>query len=234
MTNSNEKDVKEIVVFSILKNSECGECGAELFKGQLLRKEGESALCMACSDLDHLVFLPSGNTALTRRAKKHSNLHAVVVRFSRTRKRYERQGLLVQENALEQAESECALDSKSREAARERAALRRADLDAEYVFEFARSIRERFPGCPPNEETEIAEHACRKYSGRVGRSAFAKQFDSSAIDLAVTAHVRHVHTDYDSLLAMGHSREMARAQVISNVKSILSTWRNSSAGSTSA
>jgi hypothetical protein len=43
--------------------------------------------------MDHLVFLPSGEAALTRRAKKASGLSAVVVRWSRTRKRYERQGL---------------------------------------------------------------------------------------------------------------------------------------------
>jgi hypothetical protein len=31
----------------------------------------------------------------------------VVVRFSRARKRYERQGILVEEAALEQAEAQC-------------------------------------------------------------------------------------------------------------------------------
>jgi len=45
-----------------------------------------------CSDLGRLVFLRSGDGALTRRAKKASRLSAVVVRWSQTRKRYERQG----------------------------------------------------------------------------------------------------------------------------------------------
>jgi len=56
------------------------------------------------SDLDHLVFLPSGDAALTRRATKASSLSAVVVRGSRSRKRYERQGVLVEEPALALAE----------------------------------------------------------------------------------------------------------------------------------
>ena len=56
----------EIVVFSIVRDSACQECGAELFKGSFLRMEESRPLCMACADLDHLVFLPSGNTALTR------------------------------------------------------------------------------------------------------------------------------------------------------------------------
>ena len=61
-----------------------------------------------------LVFLPSGEAALTRRAKKASGLSAVVVRWSRTRKRYERQGLLVEEAALEQAEQQCLADEDAR------------------------------------------------------------------------------------------------------------------------
>jgi hypothetical protein len=75
---------KDIVVFSIVRESTCAECGAELWKGSFLRMEKERPLCMACADLDHLMFLPSGDAALTRRARKHSTLDAVVVRFSRT------------------------------------------------------------------------------------------------------------------------------------------------------
>ena len=62
---------------------------------------------MQCADLDHLVYLPAGDAALTRRAKRASRLSAVVVRFSRSRQRYERQGILVEEEALEAAEAEC-------------------------------------------------------------------------------------------------------------------------------
>ena len=90
-----------IVVFSILKPSACAECGVELWKGSFLRMEKEKPLCLECADLDHLVFLPRGDVALTRRSRKYSVLSAVVVRFSRSRKRYERQGLLVESGALE-------------------------------------------------------------------------------------------------------------------------------------
>ena len=72
--------------------------------------------------------------ALTRRASKYSTLRAVVVRFSRTRMRYERQGILVEEAALEQAERECLADAAARERVRERAAARRAELDERYVW----------------------------------------------------------------------------------------------------
>jgi hypothetical protein len=81
----------EIVVFSVVKDTACTECGEELWKGRLLRLEHEKALCMACADLDRLEFLPSGNAAVTRRASAYSTLRAVIVRWSRARKRSERQ-----------------------------------------------------------------------------------------------------------------------------------------------
>jgi hypothetical protein len=110
----------DIVVFSILKPSACAECGAELWKGSFLRMEKEKPLCLECADLDHLVFLPRGDVALTRRSRKYSILSAVVVRFSRSRKRYERQGLLVESGALERAQEECLSDEEKRRIAREK------------------------------------------------------------------------------------------------------------------
>jgi len=92
---------KDLVVFSILRDSQCVECGEALWKGDFLFMEQGRPLCLPCADLDHLVYLPSGDAALTRRAKKHSTLSAVVVRFSRARSRYERQGILVEESALQ-------------------------------------------------------------------------------------------------------------------------------------
>jgi hypothetical protein len=215
----------EIVVFCIIRDSVCAECGEEIGKGRFLRMEGDRPLCLACADLDHLVYLPRGDAALTRRANKHSTLRAVVVRFSRSRKRYERQGVLVEEAALTQAEQECLSDAEARQLARERAAERRQELDAEYVEKFARRVGELFPGCPAAEQRAIAEHACQKYSGRVGRSAAAKELEAEAVELAVRAHVRHTHTRYDELLSRGVARGEARAVVADLVAQCLEEWQ---------
>ena len=80
----------DIVVFMVRRETKCAECGCELFGGDLLRMENNRPLCMSCADLDNLEFLTAGNTALTRRATKYSPLRAVVVRWARARKRYER------------------------------------------------------------------------------------------------------------------------------------------------
>jgi hypothetical protein len=215
----------DIKVFISHRASNCGECGEDLGShAWITLQDQKGAVCLSCADLDHLVYLPSGDTALTRRARKHSRLSAVVLKWSRARKRYERQGLLVEERGLEHAESECAADEATREAARARATERRAELDSQYVDAFARRIRELFPGCPAAREREIATHACRKYSGRVGRSSAAKAFDATAVRLAVVAHVRHAETDYDSLLIQGYGREFARSRVAQEVEEIVDKW----------
>jgi hypothetical protein len=215
----------DLKVFISTRESTCGECNENLGSKAWITLAGEKgALCLACADLDHLVFLPSGDAALTRRAKKHSTLSAVVLKWSRARKRYERQGLLVEEQALEKAEEECLADAEVRERRREREALRREGVDRQYVEQFARRVRELFPACPAGREMAIAEHACLKYSGRVGRSASAKSLDEAAVRLAVIAHIRHQETDYDRLLARGYDRRDARAEVEQTVWQVLSRW----------
>ena len=187
--------------------------------------EKAKPLCLECADLDHLVFLPRGDVTLTRRSRKYSTLSAVVVRFSRSRKRYERQGLLVESAALERAEEECLSDEAKRRVAREKASLARERADEQYLAQFVDCIRSRYPDCPPGEAEAIAKHACAKYSGRVGRSAAAKSFDAMAIDLAVKAHIRHAHSEYDRLLSRGWERSEARSAVSERVAAIMERWR---------
>ena len=96
----------ELKVFISNRDSTCEECREELGRNAWILLAGErGALCLACAELEHLPFLASGNAALTRRAKKHSRLHAVVLKWSLARKRYERQGLLVEEEALAKPDS---------------------------------------------------------------------------------------------------------------------------------
>ena len=214
----------DLKVFISNRDSTCEECREDLGRKAWIFLAGErGALCLACADLDHLAFLPSGDAALTRRAKKHSRLHAIVLKWSRARKRYERQGLLVEEEALVVAEGECLADEEVRRRCRERNALRRAELDEQYVARFAQRIREVFPRCPNREQT-IAEFACRKYSGRVGRSISAKELDVDAVRLSVIAHVRHVETDYDTLLGRGVDRYDARRRVQARIEQVLADW----------
>ena len=216
----------ELRVFISSRDSTSDECGENLgHHAWITLNREKGALCLSCADLDHLVFLPSGDAALTRRARAGSKLSAVVLKWSQARKRYERQGLLVEEAALESAEKACLADSEARARSRERQAALRKELDLQYVERFASRLRELFPRIPPGREVSIAEHACRKYSGRVGRTAAAKGLDEDAISLAVMAHVRHTETEYDDFLARGYERREARELIREAANRVLNQWK---------
>jgi len=218
----NQARAPDLVVISPLKEWSCTECGAT---GDLLFMEGDGPLCLACADLDQLVFLPAGDAALTRRAKKASGLAAVVVRFSRSRGRYERQGILVEEEALAQAEAACLADEEARNRRRLRQAEHRSFQDEAFQDSLGNEITRLFPGCPEERAKAIAAHAGSRGSGRVGRSAAGRALDSDAVTVAVVASVRHRDTGYDQLLMSGVPRAEARDQVRSQIQRVLDAWR---------
>jgi len=218
---------QDIVVFETVSRSViCTECRNELTKGDFLFMEKGQPLCLSCADLDYLDYLPSGNAALTRRARKYSRLSAVVVRFARARKRYERQGILVEPDAIAKAEQECLDDEDQRMARREREATRRAAQDEKLVAEMAQSIRRIYPGCSAEESEKIACHTALRGSGRVGRSAAGRNLEEQAIELAVTAWIRHQWTEYDELLYRGYERLDARDLIRHKVQEIISRWKD--------
>ena len=103
--------VPELVVIQPLNDEwKCHRCGGT---GNLLLMENPGPACLRCVGLDDLEFLPAGDALLTRRVKAKAARHAVVVRFSRSRRRYERQGLLVEPQALADAQRELGMTCQS-------------------------------------------------------------------------------------------------------------------------
>ncbi len=215
------------IVFILRRDSQCGRCGLELGKGRFICLAGGESLCLGCAGLAHLEFLPRGDSAVTRRATKYSSLHVVVMRKSATRKRAERQGILVEPEAIRRAEQESSADADQRSQRQQQAAKHREKAEKKYVAAFAEAIREQYPCCPEEDCQKIAAHACQKYSGRVGRSAAAKQFEPTAVRLATTAHIRHRHTNYDTFLRLHGDKELAREDVRWQVQEILDAWEHS-------
>ena len=214
----------ELVVISPVRDWTCSACEGT---GELLIMEEPGPLCLACADMGHLVFLPAGDAALTRRAKAASALSAIVVRFSRARKRYERQGILVEEAALDAAEQQCLDDDDARSRRRGRDRLRRSSEDADLIKRFAAEITSLFPRCPTPRAQAIARHAAARGSGRVGRTAAGQAVQAEAVELAVIAAIRHEDTDYDALLMAGVNRTEARERVREDVDHALEAWRTS-------
>lgn len=214
-------------VFEIVRESECSECGVEMPQGSLLFMEAEEPLCMQCAGFGDLEYLAAGDTALTRRATKYSERIAVVVRFSRSRKRYERQGILVEIAAIEKAERECAEDADERVAARVREAERRQGADRNLVIRMKEQIHQLFPGCLTQELAAIAAHTSKRGSGRVGRTQAGRNLEEEALLAAVRAAIRHSHTGYDEMLLRGIDRMTARQNVADQIEKILAAWRRS-------
>lgn len=212
-----------LVVFESGRQIHCAECR----RGPLrhLVREGGVPRCLDCADLGHLVYLPRGDAALTRRSREASSLSAVVVRFNRRRRRYERQGILVEDAALARAERACLADAEARARRRERDRLRRAAEDTRFTAAFAAEIVRLFPGCPAERAVAIATHASVRGSGRVGRSAAGRALDELAVSSAVRAAVRHTDTEYDALLMAGVPRFAARARLAARIDAILDGWR---------
>ncbi|CCG03608.1 DUF2293 domain-containing protein [Blastococcus saxobsidens] len=212
----------DLVVVSPLKDWTCATCGGT---GELLLMADDAPLCLVCAGLDHLAYLPAGDATLTRRARKASRLSAVVVRFSRSRQRYEGQGILVDEQALAEAESSCLADAEARARRRARDEQRRREADSELAEQLAEEIRRLFPRCPPERAAAIAAHTAARCSGRIGRTAAGQRLDEQAVELAVVAAVRHHDTDYDALLMAGVPRNEARERIHGDLAAALDRWR---------
>lgn len=222
---------EELIAYVSTRDDVCSGCGDSIPKMDFvmpLRPRGVS--CLSCAGLDYLVYLPSGNTALTSRARKYSPLSLIVKKFSKSRRRNERQGVLVSAAGLAQAEAECLSDEEQRAQRRERDRIRAEKMDKNYIQAFAVAINNFFPHCPEGRASEIADHACEKYSGRVGRSAGAKEFGERFITMSVIAHIRHTETNYDELLAKCFDRDVAREQVWEKISQCLVRWRSGGEG----
>lgn len=158
-------------------------------------------------------FLRKGNpfmTALCRRktldAKK--TLYVVV-------KQGKQEGLRAPKWILHQVFSE---EKATRE--RRRGAVERRDAATEDAF--ATTIKKLFAKIPEEDLDKIVRHALRKRSGRVGRTG-KLDLDRKAY-LAVQAHIRHRHTDYDKITKESKDRDAARDATRGEVSRVLVEW----------
>lgn len=98
-------------VFALSRPSRCYGCDAKLLADEIVKlnekdNDETEVFCRKCAGLADLEILRSGNAQVTRLAKKYSKRHFVIMKWSEIWKAYERQGLLVEPDALKQAKQE--------------------------------------------------------------------------------------------------------------------------------
>lgn len=206
---------REIFVVDLEYTSTCSRCDAtDVFVLRLLG----GPRCLGCSQLGDLEFLPSGNAALSRRAAKRSRRCVAVMQAHPVRKRFERQGILVDPAAIEHAARESLADATPQHMTpRQRV---RAQRDKQFQTELAAAIRAGFPGCPTERAEAIALHAAAVSSRRIDRVV-----NDAVVRAAVFASILHVDTDYADRVLSGVRREAARAQVYERVEHVAASWR---------
>jgi hypothetical protein len=177
------------------------------------------------------VFVPRGDPALTRALVARGALRVVSMR----RGRREQIGVAATAIMMDEAKAEVAASAGRRAVARERSRERRAEAEEDYRAAFERELQGLFPALPEEDRATIVRHTCEVSSGRVGRSSWAKTLAEEPIRLAVRAHVRHAHTDYDARLrragigapfgrASRDDRKAARRAVQARIDAIVSCW----------
>ena len=140
----------EIRVFQNFRDdAKCNKCGKDIKIDEFitLANGQNQIMCIVCSELDDLVYLPSGDSIVTRRARKYSSKRAGVYWYNRSRKRCERQGSLVEGEALKKAREESEEDSQERAIRRKRNARRRAikEFHENPVARLNKLLRKNYP-----------------------------------------------------------------------------------------
>jgi hypothetical protein len=104
-------------------------------------------------------------------------------------------------------------------------ATRRAAVQKRDSGEISKASAEllvQFRKIPAAEKELVLKHGFKKHSGRVGRTASITL--EKKVTLAVIAHIRHKHTEYDALLRAGEAREKARKLTWKTIEGVMKQW----------
>ncbi|KAK3296327.1 uncharacterized protein B0H64DRAFT_397928 [Chaetomium fimeti] len=159
-------------------------------------------------------FVPKGNVYITKNCRKKTH-EAERTLYVVVNKKGKPTGLRCP------AYIHNAVMSENKATAAQRAeAVQKRDAVIEENFEEA--IVKLFPEIPKSEVPQILKHSLKKHSRRVGRTGTVALQDR--VKLAVRAHIRHVHTEYDELLKHGASRPTAREKIWDRLNEVARQW----------
>lgn len=96
--------------YLLSRQARCYNCDRQLGINEIVKLEHDSEerelLCAKCAGLHTLTVLKKGNAKLTRLASKYSKVKYTLLKWSELWKAYERQGLLLEPDAVKKAQEE--------------------------------------------------------------------------------------------------------------------------------
>ncbi|KAJ6111234.1 hypothetical protein N7486_003469 [Penicillium sp. IBT 16267x] len=167
---------------------------------------------------DDYVFVPKGDVYITRNCRTDTKTSNRVVYLVYDKAAKRTLGIRVPEETFKKVSKLATLTAEKRASA---VKVR----DGTFITRGRELLRSEFPLMPDETLEIILDHAFLKGSGRVGRTSTTT--DKRKATLAVEAHIRHVHTPYETLLASGVERCEARERVWPAVKAMKKTWDGS-------
>jgi hypothetical protein len=173
-------------------------------------------------------FVPKGDVYMTSHCRKETRAAGATVYAVVDGRSKRGLGIRVPVGVVERVRAaEAATRGARREAVEKR--------DEALAVRFRAAVARLFPGAPQGDGGggggrgadgdvvgRIVARAVQKSSGRVGRTGKLELDDKAT--LAVRAHVRHCHTDYDKLLRDGVQRKEARVRTLKQVEETVKAW----------
>ena len=169
-------------------------------------------------------YVPSGNVYVSRHCRSVTNASGQPLYIVFNPARGNRVGMHVPVAIHDQVQTNAAATADSRQ----QAVLSKDNRDKEKARATLCSL---FPRIPSEDSDRVLDHAYLKGSGRVGRSG--KITDVQKMKLAVVAHIRHEHTNYDELLQRLNGpakkknkahRDQARRTIAKDIEKKLKEW----------
>src|SRR5262249_36786341 len=145
-------------------------------------------------------------TRLAKKAALESGRDVyVAMKKSTKRKQSEIVAYWVPSDVMPAVRQAAAATAESRAAKSEKARASRERRHERDLVRLAGRLAELYPGLPERKRAGIVRHAFEVGSDRVGRTTRLEE--DRKLELAVLAHARHHHTDYDDRLNAGEERE---------------------------
>ncbi|KAI5306712.1 hypothetical protein KEM56_007483 [Ascosphaera pollenicola] len=163
------------------------------------------------------IFMPKGNPYVTKHCRAKTIGQGKVLYTVLDARKDTKLGLYVPAPIA----SEVYGQEEATRAERAKAVLKKDTQDTE---RYQSQLLKGYPNIPTRDVLRILSHAFLKGSRRVGRSTTVRGGEETKLRLAVEAHIRHVHTDYESLLRSGVARWKARERVGSAVRRLRDEW----------